>query len=117
MERVIHARKLRLEGRRDGEARRIYERSPGVEDQIELLMVAAKLWAEFGHERKAKTIYALAKEMKGHLKRSQDREKEGRDERFEQAMHRVEKLEQRVERLTHMVEELHHMVRELHRER
>ncbi|MHC4340579.1 MAG: hypothetical protein ACYSX0_10250 [Planctomycetota bacterium] len=117
MERVVHARKLGLEGRRDEEARRIYERSPGVEDQIELLMVAAELWADFGHEKKAKTIYALAKEMKGHVKRRKGKKEEGRAEHFEHAMHRVEQLEQRVKRLTNMVEELHHMVRELHKER
>jgi hypothetical protein len=117
MERVVHALKVRLDGRRDEEARRIYERSPGVEDQIELLMVAAELWADFGHETKAKTTYALAKEMKGRLKRPKGRKKEGPAEHFEHAMHRVEQLEERVKRLTNMVEELHHMVRELHKER
>jgi len=93
LEQAIHALELRLEGRRDPEALKVYEGAPNREQQIELLFHAAKMWDEFGHEGKAERIEALARELMGrHRKSPKKQPKENRGNRREREIveHRVE---------------------------
>jgi len=69
MERCIHADELALRGRRDDEAVHAMKNAPGVGARIELLLLAADLWREFGHEKKAALCHGLAKELKKGRKR------------------------------------------------
>jgi len=89
VEQAIHARELAMEGRRDEKAMEIRKNAPDLGIQVEILMHAADLWDEFGHERKAATIRELA----GQFREKLERQKEGgarRDEKCEHAMHQIE---------------------------
>lgn len=74
IEHAIHARELALEGRRDEEAMHIRETAPKLAEQAELLMLAAELWADFGHEKKAAAVSELARQMHRKLERTQARD-------------------------------------------
>ena len=91
MERILRAYRVHVEGRTDAEARRIQEAMPGVEAQIELLRMAARIWAEFGHERRAERIAALADrivERERGRRKARDRapDRRGEVERLEAQM-------------------------------
>ena len=74
LENAIRAREVRLEGRRDEEARHILKRAPNREQQAELLALASRLWHEFGHAEEARAIEKLAAQMAG---REREREAHG----------------------------------------
>ncbi len=80
LEHAIHARELALEGRRGEEAAHVRETAPNLGQQIEILMYAANLWDEFGHEKQAATVRQLAEEMHGRFRREREGgEREGRE--------------------------------------
>lgn len=132
LERAIHARELALEGRRDDEAGRIRESAPNRGQQAEILGLASRLWAEFGHEERAHAVGELAEQMRArvhrerneHAQRQQDRphreardrredrdrpaarERRERPDRYQAAMERIERLEVHMRRLAEAMERL-----------
>ncbi len=114
VEHLIHATELSLEGRRDKEARKIIETAPRGENMIEILHYASKLWAEFGHEEKAKTIKGLARQWQAKLKEKhadQDREEAthwGHKHADEQAARdkKLAQLQAQLSELTKMIKRL-----------
>jgi len=101
VERAIHARELALSGRRDEEAIRIIEKSPGDEQLGKLLLVAADLWAGFKQPDKAERCEELGKFLLGRAG------KRGREmPEHAEAMERIERLEQRLERMEQMLHEV-----------
>lgn len=118
LERALHARRLTLEGRRDEEAMEIRRRAPGLEDQAELMRVAADWLAEWGQKEKAVQADKLAKQMTEKARhRREPRPERERLEHFERAMHEVERLHERVAQLERVIAELREEVRKLGRER
>jgi hypothetical protein len=109
MELAAHAMKLRLDGRRDEEARRVYERAPKREQQIDLLRRAAEIWAEFGHEKKSHACRKLAEHLAG-------RDQEGR-QRAEDDHDPIVQLARRMDEMARMMEELRRELERLRRER
>ncbi len=132
LEHAIHARELALEGRRDDEAHRIRESAPNRGQQAEILGLASRLWAEFGHEERARAVGELAEQMRArvhrerdeHAQREQDRphreareRREDRDQpavrerreqpdRYQAALERIERLEVHMRRLAEAMERL-----------
>lgn len=60
---AIRSREMRLEGRRDEEARGVYERAPNPAQLAELLTLTSRLWREFGNADKSEAIGRLARQM------------------------------------------------------
>ncbi|MHC4908172.1 MAG: hypothetical protein ACYTF9_00425 [Planctomycetota bacterium] len=89
MERAIDARRASLDGNR-GEPRR----APGIDDQVELLNMAARLLNQGGQERKAKRVGDLAQEM------AQRRGMSDREARIEQLRRSIKEIEAEIERLS-----------------
>ncbi|MCH8269892.1 MAG: quinolinate synthase NadA, partial [Planctomycetes bacterium] len=56
IERAIHVRRVNLRGLRGEEADFVRQRAPSLGQTVEILVLAAKLWREFGNEDKAETI-------------------------------------------------------------
>ena len=132
LEHAIHARELGLERRRDDEAGRIRESAPNRGQVTEILGLASRLWAEFGHEERARAVGELAEQMRARLhskrddraQREQDRpRREARDrredrdrpevrerreqpDRYQAAMERIERLEVHMKRLAEAMERL-----------
>ena len=132
LEHAIRARERVLEGRRDDEARRIRETAPNRGQLGEILGLASRLWAEFGHEERARAVGELAEQMRARLhskrddraQREQDRpRREARDwredrdrpevrerreqpDRYQAAMERIERLEVHMKRLAEAMERL-----------
>jgi hypothetical protein len=88
LERAIGALEVNLARREDAEARRIRERAPDLGQQIELLMYASKLWAEFGHETKAATLEKYAQDMLRAYRERQARQDRRAEERAAAARER-----------------------------
>ena len=89
LEHAIHACELAMEGRRDEKAMEIRKSGPELGVQVEILMYAADLWDEVGHEGKAGTIRELA----GVFRKKLDRQKEARargDKERDEARHQLE---------------------------
>ena len=132
LEHAIRARELGLEGRRDDEAQHIRETAPNRAQVTEILGLASRLWAEFGHEERAHAVGQLAEQMRERLHRQRDeraqreqdrprrearerreerdrpevRERRERPDRFEAAMERIERLEVQMNRLAQALERL-----------
>jgi len=102
VEHAVHARELRLEGRRDREARKVYDGAPNQGNVIELLSYAAKLLEKRGHGDRAHFVDRIAKEMQGHRKRGHEKEAK-RGSAIEE---RVARLERSVARLARIIERL-----------
>ena len=102
VEHAMHARELRLKGRRDKEARRVYESAPNEANVIELLGWASKLLKEQRKREEAEFVGGVAERMHAAWKEHRER---GRDD--ERNLHeRVERLERRLEKLANIVERL-----------
>ena len=126
LEHAIHARELGLEGRRDDEAQHIRETAPNRGQQAEILGLASRLWAEFGHEERARAVGELAEQMRArlHRQREQDRphtaarprrderdrpaarERREQPDRYQAAMERIERLEVHMKRLAEAMDRL-----------
>jgi len=102
VEHAIHARELRLEGRRDREAIEVYESAPKHGNVIELLMYAAKLLKKRDKPEAAEFVGGVAKRMQAQLKERRNGEKERRGE----LERRVDRLERTVGQLVRIVEKL-----------
>lgn len=89
VEHAIHARELAMEGRRDEKATAIRQGAPELGVQIEILMYAADLWDEFGHEEKAAAVRELAGNFRKKLERQKNAVTRGIEER-EHAKHQIE---------------------------
>ena len=76
MEHAIHALELGLAGRRDEEAQKIRRSAPKVGAQAEILALASRLYAKWGHEKEAKIVGGLAEELGRIARRARAREKE-----------------------------------------
>jgi len=63
--RAIRAREVMLEGRKDEEGRKIRERAPSRANLAEVLMLASRLWREFGRAEKSAAVGNLAEQMAG----------------------------------------------------
>jgi len=101
-EHAIHARELRLEGRRDKEAVRVYESAPNEGNTIELLLYAYKLLDKRGQKDRAEIVGRAVREMQEHWEKRRDRQKE-HEGGLEQ---RVARLERSVARLAEILERL-----------
>ncbi len=143
LERAIHARELALEGRRDDEARHIRETAPNRGQQAEILGLASRLWAEFGHEERSRAVGELAEQMRARLHRQHDdraqreqdrphreardrredrdrpaaRERRDQPDRYQAAMERIERLEVHMKRLAEAMERLQGAMHERERDR
>ena len=144
LEHAIHAREeLALGERRDDEAQHIRETAPNRGQLSEILGLASRLWAEFGHEERAHVVGELAEQMRARIhrergeraQREQDRprreardRREGRDrpearerreqpDRYQAAMERIERLEVHMKRLAEAMERLQGAMHERERDR
>ncbi len=143
LEHAIHARELGLEGRRDDEAQHIRESAPNRGQLSEILGLASRLWAEFGHEERAHAVGELAEQMRARLHRQQDdraqreqdrprreardrredrdrpavRERREQPDRYQAAMERIERLEVHMKRLAEAMERLQGAMHERERDR
>jgi hypothetical protein len=143
LEHAIHARELALEGRRDDEAQRIRESAPNRGQQAEILGLASRLWAEFGHEERAKAVGELAEQMRARLHRQRDeraqreqdrprrearerrderdrpaaRERRDQPDRYQAALKRIDRLEVQVKRLGGAMDRLQDQLHERDRDR
>ncbi len=63
VERAIAARKTMLERRRDEEAREIRQRAPGREQIVEILVLAERIYREFGMDDRAEKLSRLTEEL------------------------------------------------------
>ncbi|MCH7916698.1 MAG: hypothetical protein IIC50_01790 [Planctomycetes bacterium] len=84
--RAIRSREVVLEGRRDEEGLRIRERAPSRENLAEVLLLASRLWREFGHAEKSAAVGSVAEQMVGG-KRRQAKERSERPDRALRATH------------------------------
>jgi hypothetical protein len=105
LERAIRARELTLEGRRDEEARRLRAVAPDVAQQAEILALAARLWNQFGHERKAAAVAELARQLQERAAHQA-----GGSGGIEE---RIGALERRVAEISTAVEDMRQAVRRL----
>ena len=143
LEHAIRARELGLEGRRDDEAQHIRETAPNRGQVTEILGLASRLWAEFGHEERAQAVGKLAEQMRERLHRQRDeraqreqdrprrevrerreerdrpaaRERRERPDRYQAAMERIERLEVHIKRLAEAMERLQGQLHERGRDR
>ncbi len=78
VERAMHARELAIAGRRDAEAQEIREAAPNRGQLAELLAVASRLHAEWGHPDRADMLESLSKIYAEQWKRRQRAVAEGR---------------------------------------
>ncbi len=143
LEHAIHARELGLEGRRDDEAQRIRETAPNRGQLSEILGLASRLWAEFGHKERAQAVGKLAEQLRARVHREQDdraqreqdrprrevrdrredrdrpeaRERRDQPDRYQAAMERIERLEVHMKRLAEAMERLQGQLHERERDR
>ncbi len=108
LERAFRARLMNLQGRRDEESMHIREASPSLGEQAELLGMSARIWAEFGHERKVDALRRLSSQFREKAQR-QGREtersrKEDRRDRAERPG--VDGLNERVAHIERRLEEM-----------
>ena len=114
LRRAMRAVEVRLEGRTDREARRIWEGAPDLPNQVELLRMAARLWREFGHEEKAAAVAELAEELWAGRDRPRERDERRREPRREERQtDREPALMERLERLEVQLAEIHEQLREM----
>ena len=113
LERAIHARRMDLEGRHGKEARIVRERAPGLEDQAELLGLAARLWRKFGNQEKAGAVGGLAEKMWAQAKKRTDRAERGRERKTESAAGRIERLHHRLEEMQRGLNEMREELKDL----
>ena len=78
--RAIRSREVMLEGRRDEEAQHIRERAPSRGNLAEVLMLASRLWREFGHAEKGAAVGNLAEQMAGGKRRQAKQRSERPDQ-------------------------------------
>ena len=143
LEHAIHARELALGERRDDEAQHIRETAPNRGQLSEILGLASRLWADFGHEERAHAVGELAEQMRERLHRQRDeraqreqdrprrearerreerdrpaaRERREQPERYHAAMERIERLEIQMKRLAEAMERLQGAMHERERDR
>ncbi|MHC4471993.1 MAG: hypothetical protein ACYTDY_00135 [Planctomycetota bacterium] len=114
LERAIHGYRLKLEGRRDAEARQIYESMPTQDQQAELLMLAGKLWREYGNADKAEWCLKLSRELAGRPGR--DRPQRGRPQRGGDD-ERMADLARKLAEMQKVLDEMRAQLERLQRER
>ncbi len=143
LEHAIHARELALGERRDDEAQHIRETAPNRGQLSEILGLASRLWAEFGHEERAHAVGELAEQMRARVHRQRDeraqreqdrphrearqrrgerdrpeaRERRDQPDRYQAAMERIERLEVHMKRLAEAMERLQGQLHERERDR
>lgn len=143
LEHAIHARELALDGRRDDEAQHIRETAPNRGQLSEILGLASRLWAEFGHEERAHAVGELAEQLRARNHRERDeraqrerdrprreardrreerdrpaaRERRDQPDRYQAAMERIERLEVQVKRLAAAMDRLQDQLHERDRDR
>jgi hypothetical protein len=98
VEHALHAMELRLEGRRDEEARHVYETAPPREAVLRSMHLAAELWADWGKKDRA---HALMQHLK-QVKRAHAGDRTARAERERDRPRRTDR-----EHLAHEIELLH----------
>jgi hypothetical protein len=117
--RAIRALEVTLEGRRDREAEKIRERSPGHAELADCLLLAAELWHHFGQPDKGRPCAELGRHLqKTARERDRDRPREDADHRRDRppaggVPDRLERLENHVRKLTDLVDKLHAEIRRL----
>ncbi len=121
LEHALHARELRMEGRRDREAIEIMKSAPNAGQTLELVHAAKKAWVELGHHERAEVVERLEVQLRERWEHErQRREHEGR--RREQEGRRGEHEGRRRERrergrddaMGRQSEEIRVHIRELH---
>lgn len=75
LEYAIHALELTVEGEHGEKAEKVRRSAPGIDEQIELLTLAAALYAEAGSVHSAAQVKALAQELRAPPARQSDRER------------------------------------------
>ena len=121
MEHAIHAQELRLKGRRDEKAVKVYRTAPKTGAMVELLGAASELLADMGKKDTAHAVAKLRKQYKirwereqkgrgGERERGRERERKHREEdrgaHMERVMERVEKLEKRLDEIAGLLERM-----------
>lgn len=91
MRNAVRADKIRLERRRDEEARKAYESAPDRGAQIELLNWASKIWAEKGDKKRSQACAEVA----ASYKQRRDRERESANNREREHRRRDQDAEER----------------------
>lgn len=106
VEHTIHAMEMRLEGRRDAEAREMMERAPKPDSVAEALMIATEILQDRRQEKQAGQVRELAQMyLKKHRRRGGERERPRERERIARLEDRVAQMERRLARLTDLLEE------------
>jgi hypothetical protein len=95
LERALHARRMKLEGRTDPEAMSVRERAPRVGQVLDLMVRAEDLWREWGHEDRARAISAATERFAERTHRAPD-----------EVARRVAELEERVHHLSRSLAEV-----------
>ncbi|MEE8104119.1 MAG: hypothetical protein V3T86_01140 [Planctomycetota bacterium] len=103
-EHAIHARELRLKGRRDEEAQEVMNSAPSRETEAELLMGAARLYRGWKRADSAERCEELANLLLRRRKGGHSQE-------------RMARIEERVERMERVLEEMMEMLRKRDRRR
>jgi hypothetical protein len=114
VERAIHARKLKLEGRKDDEAREIMRNAPDDAQLAELLLMAAGCWREFKQPEQAAQCEELGrffqqralKEQEAPPPKRGDPEARRREGREGPGPERVQQIEARLDRIEEMLHDL-----------
>jgi len=114
IEQVLHLYELSLAGERD-EARKAREKAPNSGQLAELLLHAADLWKEFGHEGKAGQCHELGRFYQQRWKQQRAREKKAEAPRTDRDA-KLAELEERLEKLHRMARELTNELERLKRE-
>ena len=130
LEHAIHARELAMEGRDGPEAMEVRRGGPNRAQIAEILLLASRLWKDFGNEDKAHITGELGQQFA-----RQERERRARDARDEgvesqercrraereqievrESNERAERLEHRLGEMMNALEQVHGAMREMREE-
>ncbi|MEN8150999.1 MAG: hypothetical protein ABFS86_14350 [Planctomycetota bacterium] len=109
VEQAIHVYELALEGHRE-KAMKARERAPNSGQLAELLLWSGKIWAEFGHEKKAAQCEELGKWYQQRWRQQQKQKKEAEGEKRRDADGEQREM---TKKLLRKIEELEKRIREL----
>ncbi len=93
LKRAIQAREVRRERLKGKEAEFVLEREPNLGQTVEALVLAAKLWREFGHQKNTAAVRQLAEKLAGSERPKKERPEKGEE------LQRLKQLEEEVAKL------------------
>ncbi len=131
LEHAIHARELAMEGRDGAEAMEVRRSGPNRAQIAEIMLLASRLWEEFGNEDKAHITGELGQQFARQERErrargardegveSQERRRQAEKEKIEargESDERAERLEHRLGEMMNALEQMHGAMREMREE-